>query len=258
MHSFEIFSSIIFVCLLLPIIALVMLSILKLLEKEFDYLQMENKQIQLEKQLQQMEYEQLSQQIRPHFLFNSLNAMMSLARLNRNEDLIHSMERFSLFLRYQNKDKASLVPFESELEHTKNYISIQQLRYGSKLIVDISIDRKAFSTLLPPYTLQTFVENAFKHGLEKKRGEKRLWIELIRRGNWVVLKVSDNGDTLDLSHSSQLGGSVDSRPEHEEGTGLKNIRKRLELLFELDTEVSIKRKQDLTEVKAIWPYTPEE
>lgn len=246
MMSATIFSSIIFLCLLLPIIALVMLSILKLLEQEFDYLQMENKQIQLEKQLQQMEYVQLSQQIRPHFLFNSLNAMMSLARLNRNEDLIHSMERFSLFLRYQNKDKTSLVSFEDELEHTKNYLSIQQLRYGNKLVIDFFIDEKAYPTLLPPYTLQTFVENAFKHGLEKKRGEKRLYIELKRHGNWVILKVADNGE-------GDLRASL-----HHEGTGLENIRKRLELLFELNTEVSINRKEELTEVKAIWPYTPEE
>jgi sensor histidine kinase YesM len=241
------FTIIIFLCLLIPIIALVILSILKLLEKEFDYLQMENKQIQLQTQLHQMEYLQLSQQIRPHFLFNSLNAMMSLARLNRNEDLIQSMEKFSLFLRYQNRDKESLVPFESELEHTKNYLAIQQLRFGKKLGVEITIDDHARPTLLPPYTLQTFVENAFKHGLENKRGEKRLNIELRREGNWVILKVLDNGSSATVQ--SMTNG---------DGTGMENIRKRMELLFELHTEVSMKRKPEWTEVKAIWPYTPGE
>ncbi len=242
-----IFSLIIFLCILIPIIALAILSILKLLEKEFDYLQMENKQIQLETQLHQMEYLQLSQQIRPHFLFNSLNAMMSLARLNRNEDLIHSMEKFSLFLRYQNRDKESLVPFEKELEHTKNYLAIQQLRFGKKLEVDIMIDAHAAPTLLPPYTVQTFVENAFKHGLENKRGEKRLKIDLRREGNWVVLKVMDNGEN-DAGQSLPDG----------DGTGMENIRKRMELLFELYTEVSMKREPEWTEVKAIWPFTPGE
>jgi two-component system, LytTR family, sensor histidine kinase AlgZ len=241
------FSIIIFLCLLIPIIALVILSIIKLLEKEFDYLQMENKQIQLQTQLHQMEYLQLSQQIRPHFLFNSLNAMMSLARLNRNEDLIQSMEKFSLFLRYQNREKGSLIPFESELEHTKNYLAIQQMRFGKKLEVEIMIDERALSTHLPPYTLQTFVENAFKHGIENKRGDKRLKIELHREGNWVILKVLDNGNS-------------ENEPfiPNGDGTGLKNIRKRLELLFELHTEVSMKRKPGWTEVKAIWPYSPGE
>ena len=224
-----------------------MLSILKLIEKEFDYLQMENKQIHLEQQLQQMEYLQLTQQIRPHFLFNSLNAMMSLARLNRNEDLIHSMERFSLFLRYQNKDKTSLVTFESEWEHTNNYLAIQKIRFGEKLKIDYDIDPTAYPTLLPPYTLQTFVENAFKHGLEKTRGEKRLIIELKRDGNWVKLTVSDNGEN-----------GIATNDESGDGTGMDNIRKRLELLFELHTEVTIKRKNQYTEVKAIWPYTPGE
>ncbi len=245
--SSAIFSIIIFLCLLIPIIALAILSILKLLEKEFDYLQMENRQIQLQTQLHQMEYLQLSQQIRPHFLFNSLNAMMSLARLNRNEDLIQSMERFSLFLRYQNRDKESLVPFENELEHTKNYLAIQQLRFGRKLEVSITVDDHALPTLLPPYTLQTFVENAFKHGLENKRGEKRLNIELRREGNWVILKVMDNGS-----------GDSEQYITNGDGTGMENIRKRMDLLFELYTEVSIKRKPEWTEVKAIWPYTPGE
>lgn len=241
------FSTIIFLGLLIPIIALVMLSILKLLEKEFDYLQMENRQIQLETELQQMEYMQLSQQIRPHFLFNSLNAMMSLARLNRNEDLIHAMERFSLFLRYQNRDKTSLVPFENELEHTRNYLAIQQLRFGKKLEIHLSIDKNAEATLLPPYTLQTFVENAFKHGLENKRGEKKLMIELRRDGNWAILKVVDNGEKAPESDSS-----------NGEGTGMENIRKRMALLFDLYTEVSMKRNDEWTEVKAVWPYTPGE
>ncbi|MEK5382406.1 sensor histidine kinase [Niallia sp. FSL W8-0635] len=239
-----IFFGILIVGLLIPIIALVLLSIMKLLNQEFDYLHMENKQIQLEKQLQQMEYEQLSQKIRPHFLFNSLNAMMSLARLKRNDDLITAMEQFSLFLKYQHADQTALVLFERELFHTNNYLSIQQLRFGKKLTIAYELDERAYQTQLPSYTLQTLVENAFKHGLEKKRGEKHLMIALKRHGDWVRLTVSDNGDR-----------AIEQKSGH--GTGLENIKKRLELLFEMYTDVSLKRKDNATEATVIWPYTPE-
>ncbi|GAA0486376.1 histidine kinase [Salinibacillus aidingensis] len=244
MNDGLIFSIIIFLCLLASVVSLVVLTILKLLEQEFDYLQMENKQIQLEKQVQQMEYIQLSQQIRPHFLLNSLNTMMSLARLERNNDLIFSMEKFSTFLKYQSKNKESLVSFESEINHTKNYLAMQKMRYGSKLDIEYQIEQAAYDSILPPYTLQTFVENAFKHGLDKKRGTKQLVIKLKRHGDWVILKVVDNGD---------------SEPEHHRNTGmgLENVRKRFELIFDLYTEVSLKKSEKGTEVKAIWPYTPE-
>lgn len=239
-----IFFGILIVSLLISIIALVLLSIMKLLNQEFDYLHMENKQIQLEKQLQQMEYEQLSQKIRPHFLFNSLNVMMSLARLKRNDDLITAMEQFSLFLKYQHADQTALVLFERELFHTNNYLSIQQLRFGKKLTIAYELDEQAYQTQLPSYTLQTLVENAFKHGLEKKRGEKHLMIALKRHGDWVRLTVSDNGDR-----------AIEQKSGH--GTGLENIKKRLELLFEMYTDVSLKRKDNATEATVIWPYTPE-
>ncbi|MDC3412093.1 histidine kinase [Aquibacillus sp. 3ASR75-11] len=242
MDGFLFFSLLMFLSLFLPLIAFVLLIALNLIEKEFDYLQLENKRVHLEKQLHQMEYMQLSQQIKPHFLFNSLNAMTSLARLERNEDLIRAMERFSLFLRYQNKGKESLVLFETELEHTRNYLYIQSMRYGKKLEIQYNIDPKAENTLLPPYTLQTFVENAFKHGLDHKRGEKRLDIQLRRHGDWVILKVLDNGEPRLITSNS--------------GTGLDNIRKRLQLVFEMYTEVTITRKEHVSEVKAIWPYTP--
>lgn len=241
-----VFSVIIFLCLFIPVAAIVIMSILKLLEKEFFYLKLENKQIKLEKQLHQMEYLQLSQQIRPHFLFNSLNAMVSLARLNRNEDLIFSMEKFSSFLKYQSQNKEALVSFAKEISHTNNYLSIQRIRFGEKLVIEYNIDNMAVNTMLPPYTLQTFVENAFKHGLEKKRGEKHLMIELKRHGDWVILKVLDNG-VSDLL----------TKQNYSVGTGLQNVRKRFELIFDMYSEVSLTRKDKRTEVKAIWPYTPE-
>ena len=240
-----IFSIIVLLGIGLPIAGYAILFLLDFFEKEFDYLHLENKQMKLEKELQRMEYVQLMQQIEPHFLFNSLNAMMALGRLGRTEEVVRAMEEFSQFLKYSYKDKDPLIPFLHELEHTRHYIAVQELRFGPKLNVDISIDELAEQTTLPPYMLQSFVENAFKHGLEKKQGEKQLEIELKRKGSWVSLQVRDNGPNEEIAEGTS------------KGIGLTNIRKRLGLLFDLPTSVLIKRSDKITVVTAEWPYTPE-
>ncbi|MCM3766288.1 sensor histidine kinase [Neobacillus niacini] len=241
----SVFTILILVCLGIPIAGFVILLLLGFFGKEFDYLQIENKKMEMEKELHRVEYLQLSQQIQPHFLFNSLNAMLSLNRLGRNVDVEHALEEFSKFVRYKYTEKDALVPFQKELAYTSHYISIQKIRFGDHLHLKYEIDQNAEPTYLPPYVLQTLVENAFKHGLEKKIGRKELTILLKRKGSWVTLFVCDNGPEFVVGESPHLG------------VGLENIRKRLTLIFDLYTEVSISREKGVTIAKAVWPYTPE-
>ncbi|MDM5336428.1 histidine kinase [Fictibacillus enclensis] len=229
----------------LPVAAYVTLLLLGFFEKELDYLQVQNKRIEMEKELHRMEYLQLNQQIQPHFMFNSLNAMLSLNRLGRTKDVSYALEEFSQFLRYKYVNKESLVAFEEELAYTSHYLSIQKIRFGKQLTIRLTIDEQARRTHLPPYVLQTLVENAFKHGLEKKKGEKELSIALERMGSWVELRVSDNGP-----------GPAEPVSQTE-GVGLENIRKRLSLIYDLYTEVNLSRRMQDTVVRAVWPYTPE-
>lgn len=244
--GYIVFTGMIFLSVLLPIVGLVTHLVLSLFEKELNSLELENTRVRLEKELQLSEYQQLNQQIQPHFLFNTLNAFLSLSRLGKYERMTKAMEQFSLFLRYKYQEKGRLVPFTSELDHTRHYLHIQQLRFGERLKVSYAIDPEAVLTLLPPYTLQTLVENAFKHGLEKKRGEKRLVITLKREGNWVSLEVRDNGPVPFNSKTVSPG------------FGLKNLRQRFKLIFDLYTNITLRREGDWTSVTAVWPYTPED
>lgn len=246
MISYNFFSLSLMVSTLLPVAGFVVIILLSFFEREVNILEIENKRVCLEHELQQSHFLQLNQQIQPHFLFNTLNAITSLGRLGRLEDSVKALENLSLFLRYNYMEKEPLVTFERELQHTINYLSIQKTRFGEKLQTVIEIDSKARDTLLPPYTLQTLVENAFKHGLDKKTGTKFLKISLHRQGNWASLIVLDNGPELRIE-----GTNLSS------GVGLKNLRKRLEITFDMRTELKIQRKQDLTEARILWPYTPE-
>ena len=151
------FSFLIFLGVLCPIVCMVMLFMLKLIDQELDYLELENARVKLEKELQESEYHQLNQRIQPHFLFNALNSFLSLTRIGRYDEMMRGMERFSLFLRYKYQEKDVLVPFHSELKHTENYVSIQQLRFGNRLHVTYEINSLLDTVMIPPYTLQTLV-----------------------------------------------------------------------------------------------------
>lgn len=261
MLSYDAFSLVIMLSILFPVAGLVILLLLNFLEKEVNILEIENKKVNLERELQQSKFLQLNQQIQPHFLFNTLNAITSLGRLGRVEDSVESLEKLSLFLRYNYLEKDPLVPFYQELEHTEHYLSIQRLRFGTKLKVDYRIDPLAQDTLLPPYALQTLIENAFKHGLDKKSGDKLLSISLSREGNWISLTVLDNGPghtiTDDRITDNEISNAKSTEVNYSTGVGLKNLRKRFEITFDGRTSLNLNRQNDFTEAKLSWPYTPE-
>lgn len=239
------FILVMFLGVLMPIVSFVILLMLWLLDRELDVLELENIKVRLEKELQESEYMQLSERIQPHFLFNALNAFLSLSRIGRQKDMTEGLERFSLFLRYRYQDHDVLVPFQTELDHTKNYLAVQQLRFGPRLQIVYDIDPELLNCQIPPYTLQTLVENAFKHGLEKRSGEKNCTITLVREGNWVSLKVFDNGPDRVLHRVFW------------KGTGLNNIQKRFELIFDLPSVIRLsKTKLGQTLAHAYWPYIP--
>lgn len=239
------FALVMFLGVLMPIVGFVILLMLRLLDRELDLLELENIKVRLEKELQEIQYKQLAERIQPHFMFNALNAFLSLSRIGRQNDMTKGLEQFSLFLRYRYQDHDVLVPFQTELDHTKNYLAVQQLRFGPKLQIIYEIDLELLHCLVPPYTLQTLVENAFKHGLEQKAGKKKCTIKLTREGNWVSLMVFDNGPKK-LNH-----------PKSWSGTGLKNIQKRFKLIFDLPSVINLsKTKEGLTLAHAYWPYLP--
>ncbi|RYL92558.1 sensor histidine kinase [Sporolactobacillus sp. THM7-4] len=240
---FYLFEGMVFTCVLTSVLAFFLLISLPIIEKEIDFLELENMKIHLQNRLHESELLQLSRQIQPHFMFNTLNIILSLARLNRQKDLIEGIERFSMYLRYKYTDKKDIIPFYMELDQVRNYFYIQKLRFGNKLNVEIYVNEMDLRAGIPPYTLQILVENAFKHALSQKKGDKNLSISLKRIGNWIELRVVDNGTKpLDIYAAN--------------GIGLENIRKRLNLLFDLYTEVSISKSANQeTVAKVIWPYT---
>lgn len=235
---------------IVPIIGAVALLFIFLFEERIDALEQANKEIKLESELRQAQYNQLNQQIQPHFLFNTLNVILSLARLNRKDELVRALEMFSIFMKSKYQNDELMITIQKEWQYTMYFIEIQKLRFRERLNFEADIgDEGIMDYYIPPFVLQTLVENAFKHGLEKQMGEALLRITLNRKHNQIELKVIDNGS---IEHHVE-------ETETDSGHGLENTRQRLNFFFGKDANLSISSEVGrLTEVKVVWPITTKE
>jgi len=166
----------------------------------------------------------LQAQIRPHFLFNALNTILSLS-LDEPETAHDLLLYLSRYLRgsFDFKNKERLVPLRKELDLAEAYLNIERARFGNRLSVRYEIDANA-DCHLPPLTIQPLVENAVRHGVTKKEEGGTVSIAVLIEGEEAILSVEDNGcgmeEPLDviLSRADDPNGG---------GVGLKNIHQRL-------------------------------
>ncbi|MDL4842701.1 sensor histidine kinase [Aquibacillus rhizosphaerae] len=203
------------------------------------------------------EIKALQAQISPHFLFNSLNTVVSLIRIEptKARKLLISL---SNFLRQNlTGTTADMISIEQELNHVKAYLTIEEARFIDRLKVVYDIDENVLSKNLPPLTLQPLVENAIKHGLKDKDYDCLIKISIKENGPNVKILVVDNG--LGIS-TERLKGLGTTRINSKTGTGLGlyNVNRRLCLKFGDKAALKIKSETSIgTELSFIIPKTEE-
>ncbi|WP_066065066.1 sensor histidine kinase [Neobacillus soli] len=243
MLTIEAFSMYIMICALAPLLGAFTLLFLFIFEKRIDLLEKQTREIALEKELQTAYYNQLNQEIQPHFFFNTLNSILSLARLDRKKELIRSIETLSKLLKFKYQTNNSFITVEEELSYVNYYLEIQKIRFRDRLQYEISTDSKVNQAVIIPFLIQTLVENAFKHSFEKYIGDAFLKITIVKKYKEVYIAVW-NSAFIDQE-----------KLPHESGLGLENIVKRLELLFPNEnTSVTLVDSEDGTTVSAIFPF----
>ncbi|WP_408006930.1 sensor histidine kinase [Pseudalkalibacillus sp. A8] len=243
MLTIEAFSIYIMFCVLAPLLGAFTLLFLFIFEKRIDLLEKQTREIALEKELQTALYNQLNQEIQPHFFFNTLNSILSLARLDRKTELIRSIEALSKLLKYKYKTNNTFITIEEELSYVNHYLEIQKIRFRDKLYYEITTDPKVNQAIIIPFLIQTFVENAFKHSFEKSIDEAFLKIIIEKKEKEVHVTVWNN------AYETSEG------PPYKGGLGLENITKRLKLLFPTDhRSVQLTKTEDGTSVLAIFPF----
>ena len=180
--------------------------------------------------LKQAEYKALQAQVNPHFLYNSLDTMGSIASAQRCDTVSMLCQALSHIFRYCIDMQDPLSTVGNEIVHLKNYMYVMNVRMQNAVTLDITVDRSLLSERIPRLTLQPVVENALHHGLRDKEGEKRVAIHGRREDGSVVLEVTDNGvgmDAEDVTRLLEHGGAL----ERSSSIGLGNIHARIRLLF---------------------------
>jgi sensor histidine kinase YesM len=170
---------------------------------------------QLEGSLRQAELETLRMRLNPHFLFNSLQNISTLTQQNpeiASQMLTKLGDLLRSTLRKGTQQETTLA---TEIELTKAYVAVEQMRFGDRLSILFDVDPAVERAFVPSFLLQPLVENAITHGLRGDQQSGVIWIRAMRRGNQLMLTVSDNGSgppkekLADLEMGIGLGSTCD-------------------------------------------------
>ena len=175
---------------------------------------------QLQAMLTQARLDGLRAQLNPHFLFNTLNAISSLALVGEREQVVQTLSDLSDILRVSlDRELPQEIPLSRELEILERYHAILRTRFGDRLTIDLEVAPEVRPALLPSMMLQPLVENALQHGIAVKPGPGRVIVRATRSGDRLSVRVEDDGP----------GFKVNGGTSH--GIGLSNTRERLEQLY---------------------------
>ncbi|MBW8370442.1 MAG: sensor histidine kinase [Thiobacillus sp.] len=185
----------------------------------------------------------LQARIRPHFLFNSLNAVLSLVRSDPRR-AERALENMAELFRALMGDARHLAPLEDEVALTRAYLELEQLRLGDRLQVAWHIKKMPGDALIPPLLIQPLVENAVYHGIEPLAEGGEISLNIYRSADKVHIVVR-NPIATDVSHHK--GNRI----------ALANIRERLLLHFDLDAQLKLEPLGAVYQVHIVIPYTRE-
>ncbi|MFA9379433.1 MAG: sensor histidine kinase [Acetanaerobacterium sp.] len=180
-----------------------------------------------------MELEVLQAQIKPHFLYNSFDAISSLSLSGNNKDVYTLVKALGRFYRSFLNSNSEEISLGQELEIVEQYITIQQIRFPNKFTVNWEIDAGTKDQTIPRLTLQPIVENSIKHGIRSQSGQGEITIGALTREDGVELSIRDTGRGMDEATRLQLLSGESS------GAGVKITRERLRLYFRAPVEFTI-------------------
>lgn len=185
----------------------------------------------LERKKQTMEYKMLMSQIRPHFLYNTLNSIRNLARNQRSDEIDETIRSLMQLLTFSIDKKDDLIVLEEELACVKAYVQISQVRNGKIIDVFSQIPPDHLVFQIPKLILQPLIENSIFHGFGKQDAGL-IVIQSLVQGNDLLISITDNGKGLPATELERLvGKNTDGIGHAFNSIGLSNVHERIKLLF---------------------------
>ncbi len=201
------------------------------------------KNMEEQKNFQKAEMKALQAQITPHFLYNTFDTIVWLAEEEHTEDVVKITKAFSDFLRISLSRGHEWITISQELEHIRNYLTIQKIRYADILNYRIDADEELLNTKMIKLVLQPLVENAIYHGIKNKRGRGELTVSVHYSGQTkesISFCVADNGAGFTEERLGQVRNELRRGAQDSEKLssvyGLYNVNKKLRLYYGEGTE----------------------
>jgi two-component system LytT family sensor kinase len=179
--------------------------------------------------LMQARLDNLTSQINPHFLFNTLNSVSTLIRINP-EQARTMLGRLSRIMRRRLRNQDHFAPLRDELDFIEDYLSIELVRFGDKLRVEKRIDPATSDMLVPSMLLQPLIENSIRHGLSGKIGGGTITLSARRNNDRLLIEVEDDGVGIAEAELSNI---------FNKGIGVSNVKERLKVLYNQDYRMII-------------------
>jgi sensor histidine kinase YesM len=199
----------------------------------------------LAKETSHAELQLLKAQVHPHFLFNTLNNIYAFTII-KSPTAAKMVRHLNDTLHYMIMDcSVELVPLKKEIKLLKDYISLEKVRYGNRLNIQLEITGNPTGKTIPPLLMIPFLENSFKHGTSK-----------MLEHPWINLQIDIKHHELFFSLANSKPLTKDN-PNHKKGIGLKNVVKRLVLLYPDRHDLLIESSDAVFNVKLRTPLYPE-
>ncbi len=172
----------------------------------------------------------LQNQINPHFLYNTLDSIVALSENHRNADVEKAIIALSKFFRMSISNEMSTVALKNEVEHVRNYLLIQQIRYQNSFVFNFDIQEECNDNLVLKLSLQPLVENAIIHGISPTESFTKILIKAYLKDNCTIVEVYNEGYGIDQMRIDEIHQMIRGEKEST-SMGLKNVYQRLKLYY---------------------------
>lgn len=192
------------------------------------------KKLEAEERLKkEAEYKALYSQIKPHFLYNTLETIQAMAIAEDNEEVETAIGNLATLFRIGLSSDKSFIKIEDELKHLESYVNIQLLRYGDKFTYELSCNNINKKSKFMKFTLQPLVENAIYHGVKLMDKIGYIKVDIYCLNNDYIIKIINTCDKIDKNKIHKINELLknDYKKENKEGYGLYNVNQRLKLNF---------------------------
>lgn len=214
----------------------------------------ELERLRTERMLDDTRLELLKSQINPHFLFNTLNTISCMAQLEDADTTGKMITSLSNLFRYNLKTTEQIVPLAQELKVVQDYIYIQQMRFGGRIRYRMDIQVDEDDTMIPAFTLQPLVENAYIHGVSKKEEGGAIVIRSWKEEDRLILSVADTGLGITPERLVQIEDALEKKGSGRIGIGVGNIYRRIRSIYPDGTFQIISRSGHGTVIRIEIPH----